>query len=523
MTPATKPLLVWLLSCLCGCYAPTIGDGMIRCAPGNVCPDGYACAVDGACYQNGHSPPGAAPQLVAAGGSLASVAADESLVAYLTQTGKIGGVRTGALTVARLSSPTTPLFTDANAFSAYFSSVGANTLFYFVNGMVTSDPGSTVAYGQLKVWLPGLAKPVQLSSGFAPGMASSPRGAFVIFHDTKTPSTLASGNVVLARSSDCSGMACASTTLSSNVLVHDESFHVSNDDNYAAYAVKSGGATPTYQVFLVNVPGKTQTLVATGSFAPAISFSPDGTLLAVGMGSLQLFNTASAQTVAWAAIPTDTVRVYGLSFADSQTLIALLTQSAFGQHLFTITAGAATQLSTNTVQHFELPHDTANTTATSRYCVANTTMTNGVGDLQLYDLTARPPTPTQLATAASVDSVAISHDSSTLRFLDHYDPVSEHGDLTVVALASGGAPALVAPNIGLDAPFFAGANELFYIDNSSPSQVLSQFKNGHSLKLASGVWHAIPRSTPAAMMYFSNTVADTVFGLAPGVYAMPLP
>jgi hypothetical protein len=445
------------------------------------------------------------------------------LVAYLTETSWLSETRTGALTVARMSSPTTPLFTDANAFSAFFPLFGNNTLFYSVNGTITSDPGQTAVYGRLKLWLPGLTQPVQLSKGYAPAMASSPRGAFAIFHDTPTPSTLVGGDVVLASSSDCSGAACATTTLSTNVLFYGQSFYVSNDENHAAYTIKSGGATPTYQVFLVNVPQKTQTQVAMGTSGPAIGFSPDGTLLAVGMmGSLQVFNTSTAQAVPWAAVPTDTARFIGLGFSDSQTVIAHVAQNS-GNHLFTVTTSASTQLSNNPVQFFELPRDTADTTATARYCLANTSVTNGVGDLQLYDLTAKPPMPTQLATAASIYSVAISRDSSLLRFLDHYDPLKGRGDLTVVALPGGGAPTLVASGIGPNAPFFAGANELFYIDNSSPSDALSQFKNGRPVMLATGVAHALMRTTPAAMMYFSNSVADTVFGLTPGVYSMPLP
>src|SRR5262249_8424684 len=68
-----------LLLALSGCYAPTIVDGTIRCAPENICPDGYSCAGDGTCYQNGHLPQVVKPQLVVAGGYLSSVAPDESL------------------------------------------------------------------------------------------------------------------------------------------------------------------------------------------------------------------------------------------------------------------------------------------------------------------------------------------------------------------------------------------------------------------------------------------------------------
>jgi hypothetical protein len=110
-----------------------------------------------------------------------------------------------------------------------------------------------------------------------------------------------------------------------------------------------------------------------------------------------------------------------------------------------------------------------------------------------------------------------------LRFLDHYDPLKGRGDLTVVALSGGVLPTLLASSISATAPFFAGANELFFVDNSSPSDALSQFKNGHAVLLATGVAHALARTTPAPMMYFSNAVADTVFGLAPGVYSLPLP
>jgi hypothetical protein len=44
------PLIAFLL--LAGCFNPDYGDGTLQCAPGGVCPDGYAC-ISGRCYRGG--------------------------------------------------------------------------------------------------------------------------------------------------------------------------------------------------------------------------------------------------------------------------------------------------------------------------------------------------------------------------------------------------------------------------------------------------------------------------------------
>jgi hypothetical protein len=46
------PLVVFL-----GCYRPSIASGGFKCAPGDVCPDGFHCGPDKHCYSPGAGPP----------------------------------------------------------------------------------------------------------------------------------------------------------------------------------------------------------------------------------------------------------------------------------------------------------------------------------------------------------------------------------------------------------------------------------------------------------------------------------
>jgi hypothetical protein len=61
--------LAWLASlALAGCFAPSYDNDHLACASGErPCPDGYHCAADDRCWQNGSNPP--APDLL---GSAAS-------------------------------------------------------------------------------------------------------------------------------------------------------------------------------------------------------------------------------------------------------------------------------------------------------------------------------------------------------------------------------------------------------------------------------------------------------------------
>jgi hypothetical protein len=39
-----------------GCFAPKYGNGHLKCADGQACPDGYHCATDSTCWKNGSDP-----------------------------------------------------------------------------------------------------------------------------------------------------------------------------------------------------------------------------------------------------------------------------------------------------------------------------------------------------------------------------------------------------------------------------------------------------------------------------------
>lgn len=54
-----------------GCFSPSYRDGDLRCAAGSgrACPDGFHCAVDGACWRDGRDPPRPPAHLTTAGGA----------------------------------------------------------------------------------------------------------------------------------------------------------------------------------------------------------------------------------------------------------------------------------------------------------------------------------------------------------------------------------------------------------------------------------------------------------------------
>jgi hypothetical protein len=53
-------LLVSLASL--GCFSPKYDSGQFKCSPGShPCPDGYCCASDNTCWQNGKFPPDMSP------------------------------------------------------------------------------------------------------------------------------------------------------------------------------------------------------------------------------------------------------------------------------------------------------------------------------------------------------------------------------------------------------------------------------------------------------------------------------
>jgi hypothetical protein len=57
-----------------GCFSPKYKSGDLHCEAGATpCPDGFHCAVDGTCWQNGHDPPRRPAHLTAAGGGGVSV------------------------------------------------------------------------------------------------------------------------------------------------------------------------------------------------------------------------------------------------------------------------------------------------------------------------------------------------------------------------------------------------------------------------------------------------------------------
>ncbi len=68
--------------------------------------------------------------------------------------------------------------------------------------------------------------------------------------------------------------------------------------------------------------------------------------------------------------------------------------------------------------------------------------------------------------------------------------------------------------------FANSSDDLVYIDETLS---LARNLDGVTTPIANGVTTFRIRSTPTQQLYFSNSSADTLHGLVPGIYVMPLP
>jgi hypothetical protein len=417
------------------------------------------------------------------------------------------------------------LFTDTQAFGASAPMLGASVVYYNVNPMVSADTGSPV-YGQLKTWNTRMTQPVALSTGFATAYSEAGDGTFIIWFDSSAATTTGTGNVSMARTADCKNAACAVITLATGVQLSSIGFGISEDHRYAAYATSTGsGAATVYSVQLVDVDKGTQTTIASGAVSPGFALSPDGSLLAVGMGkTLSVFKTADGSTVPWGTLPITVTRVFQTAFVDSTTLYLRVTDNG-GTAIYKAPAvGGATLLSPSgtKVAAFQLQHN-AQTVGAPRYLFATTTLMNGVGDLQVYDLEASAPQPTQIGAEVSLASVQVSNTQSLVHFVDNYIYTSSRGTLTVLDLPATGMPRAKVPNIFSSNVSGVPLDEVTFLDTYTANGTLEVYKDGNVLPIANGVVNERIRLTPSPLLYFSVTTPDTLLGLQPGIYAVPLP
>jgi hypothetical protein len=282
-----------------------------------------------------------------------------------------------------------------------------------------------------------------------------------------------------------------------------------------------------YAAQLVDVEKGTQTTLATGSVLPGLSFSPDGTRIAVGMNGtkpLSVFKPADGSTVTWGMLPPTVTRVFQTAFVDAATL-CLRVMDGTAQVAYMAPAGSGATLlspSGTRVAVIQVPH-TTQTEGPPRYLFASTTVMNGVGDLQLYDLQAASPSPTQIAMAASVTSLEVSNSQSTARFLENYMFTASRGTLTLQVLPATAAPHALAPNIFPQNVSNVPIDEVAFVDTFTENGTLEVYKGGSTSPVANGVSNQRIRLTPTSQLYFSVSMPDTIIGLQPGIYAMPLP
>jgi hypothetical protein len=461
------------------------------------------------------------------GGVIASVAPDQSRLAYYTNLTTVAATQVGDLKVTSLPVPDAPTSLASGAYAAAFAGGGTSvsTLYFYTGATPSVVTGSTTVYGALSVWTASLTGPVALTTGFATYHAVAADNSFVIFLDSPTASSATAGDVVLVHAANCAGTTCTPTTLATGVVLTGNPI-LSNDATLAAYVTKSGTAPNlTYTAWLVDVAAGTQTSVATSNAAQPVAFSPDGTLFATSTGAqaLDVISTTTRAPTTWGALPTG-AKVLSVEFGDSAHLYVRADDATNVQHVYQVTASAPATSIATPVQAFELPHNAGTTTAVARYLIANSTAAAGVGNLALYDLDATTPMPVELTSMGGTATVSEAFDQTKLRFLDGFDETTDRGVLTEVTLPAGTTLAIANdiyyPTVS---GYTTAADELFYLDDGTTAGTMSIWKNGATATLVNHVDKYIVRGTPTANLYFSNSIADTLLGLAPGIYVTPRP
>lgn len=459
-------------------------------------------------------PTGPARPIVSSG-LLEAVSPDQSSIAYVTAPSSLDGVSAGALAVTPVAAvAATAVASDA--FSATFAG-NPGVLMYLTGPTASIDPGQSTVHGAANLWQPAMTAGVRLSKGFAPTRVTALDNAWTMFWDTPTASNQGVGDVDLVQAAGCGASTCTVQRLSTGVTV--ASMALSPDGKHAAYSVKNPGGS--FGVFLVAIASGSVTPIATAAATGSIGFSPDGALLAsVGPAfALQVTNASTGATATWSALPAGT-KTLTVGFADPATL--LVRGQATGATTVTIyrtTVAAATPVVSgpSTLTMFVV-RNAATTTGTARYVFTSQTPANGVGDVEAYELAVAAPHAIPVASAAALNSIAVSFDQTYTRVLDAYDASAKTGTLTLVSLSNGSSSPL-APGVALAAASFTSQHSLMYIDPAN-HDALTELTDAVPTTFATGVTAYRLR---AGTLYFSLATADSLYGYPPGIYATAFP
>jgi hypothetical protein len=461
------------------------------------------------------APPAGPAQQIVTSGLLQAVSPDQSSVAYVTSPSSVDGVLAGTLTVSLVAAAgNTSVASDA--FSATFAG-NANVLMYLTGPTASIDAGQSTVYGGANLWQPGMTAGVRLSKGLAPIRVTALDNSWTLFWDTPTASNQGVGDVELVRAADCGTSTCTLLRLATGVTV--ASMVLSPDGTYAAYSVKN--APGSFGVFLVTIASGTVTTIASAASTGSIGFSPDGALLAsVGPASaLQVTTTATGATAPWSALPSGT-KSLTVGFADPTTL--LVRGQVSGGATVTVyktTAAAASPIASGpSTLTMLIVRNTAATTGTAHHLFTSMTPANGIGDVEAYDLAVAAPTAIPVASAAALNSIAVSSDQTYARVLDAYDPNARTGTLTLVSL-SNGSPSTLPSGVTLAASSFTNVHSLMYIDPANHN-ALTELTDAATTTFATGVTAYRLRS---GTLYFSLDTPDDLYGYPPGIYSTAFP
>jgi hypothetical protein len=437
-------------------------------------------ALAGAC----DAPTG--PRLLASNAQVAAVSSDDKYLAMLEQPTLSGSLWSGTLSVQPLPSGK-PIVLDDSASRAQFSETG-DVLVY---GTAAPDGASSFLP---RLWRPEFSWGVKVSDDLFTNIVVSRDGSALLLFDGQ--------RLFAVRTDDCDKFGCMPVLLGNSVSY----LVLARNGRYAVFALND---TPgTVEVRLYDFGAGQQRVVGGTSLAlrqPA-DLSDDATrVLYTDGASVHVVTTDGGTELPWAQPPAK-VSVQVVTFADAQTVLAIVVDATGTARLMRLTADSAQALGT--------AHDCAAVAGNTRvaFVAQNGFPGAGPSDLELMDLSSG--TVTQMG-AQVPRYPTISDDSKWAWFRDRYDQQTGTGTLTMIDLSTASATAVEFLPADT-AVFVPGKSELYYLGGSGTT--LERWRPG-----AARVDTVEPEvgnfAVSATGLYYTHTPDQAT----PQVYAWSLP
>lgn len=465
-------------------------------------------------------------RLVGGDAVLSAVSYDQSWVAVLTGTTRLGtGAHLGQLEAVPTSGAP-PKILDARSSGGVFN---RGTTLWFIGGAnVVSEgtPPSDHVYGALYVWSPSLPAPVKVGSNVREYYPSQ-NGQSCVFMDwaASTIDAANTGTLVAVHAPSCGGDGCSALVIARDVTLAQTTWRIAGDGEHVLATVRGAAATDPGSVWLATMStGEVQSL-STGVNARSAMMTSAGDIVAWVEGANEIHVAALAGGAPTVIVPTAPL-LDSATMINASSFVAKTRELATGPAaLAEVTATATTPLPVAKPQEYFVSQAVPGKTDHYVFYSLATLAANGEPDLWMLDFAAANPQPVQLA--GGVDNpigsaMAISDDGTTIEYLDNFDPVTRRGDDYIVPLAMP-ARSLVATGVH-NAAFIPSTTHLLYIaapDADTGAGVLTLLPSPTALaeiQSVGAVNFVDTRQSPARTWYTQTTGAPD-----DGVWYMPQP